>query len=125
MKKNDSVSVPKVDAVQKAVFSTVFAILYNPAKPRDPAIKSDSPSRDDVPWVVIIPDLSVVATVLDKDGDPVCGHVNPQYASAYAGRLYNRLVQNPELLDSYRKNPDVYPINRGYMGKMIPIQFEV
>lgn len=109
----------------KAVFNTVFAVLYNPARPRDPVKPSDTPTRDDVPWVVIIPNLSVVATVLDTDGDPVTGHINPQYASSYASRLYNRLVSDPKLLASYRENPDSYEPVSGYLGKLIPIQFQV
>jgi hypothetical protein len=117
MKENVPVSVPK------AVFSTVFAILYNPARPRtdDGTLRT----RDDVPWVVIIPALSVVTMITDKDGDPITGHVNPGYAASFASRLYNRLVQNSELLESYRNKPDNFDIEDGYMGKMIPIQFQV
>ncbi len=118
MKKETPVSVPK------AVFRTVFGILYNPAKPRDPNNGTER-TREDVPWVVIIPELSIVAMITDKDGDPVKGHVNPQYAASFAARLYNHLVSNPELLTSYREKPDNFEIELGYMGKMIPIQFQV
>jgi hypothetical protein len=109
----------------RAVFNTVFAILYNPAPPRDPQNPNQERTRDDVPWVVIIPSLSVVATITDKDGDPVYGHVNPQYAGNFTSRLYNHLISDPKLLDSYRSNPDNYEPEQGYMGKMIPIQFLV
>jgi hypothetical protein len=117
MSKETSVSVPR------ATFSTVFAILYNPARPRSD--DSTLRTRDDVPWVVIIPELSVVAMITDKDGDPLCGHVNPQYAASFAARLYNRLQVDSELLQSYRNQPDNFEIETGYMGKMIPIQFQV
>jgi hypothetical protein len=119
MASKETVSVPK------AAFDTVFGILYNPAKPRDPNNGTVERTREDVPWVVIIPKLSIVAMITDKDGDPVVGHVNPGYAASFAARLYNRLVQNPELLQSYREQPDNYDIEKGYMGKMIPIQFQV
>lgn len=118
MPKDKPVSVPK------AVFRTVFGILYNPAKPV-PINGTTERTREDVPWVVIIPELSIVAMVTDRDGDPVKGHVNPQYAASFAGTLYNHLKSDPELLDSYRKNPDVFESEDGYMGKMIPIQFKV
>lgn len=118
MKKEPEVSVPR------AAFRTVFGILYNPAHPRDPNNGAER-TRDDVPWVVIIPELSVVAMVTDKDGDPVKGHVNPEYAKSFASVLYNHLKSEPELLQSYREHPDVFDSESGYMGKMIPIQFRV
>jgi hypothetical protein len=112
-------------SVPKAVFRTVFGILYNPARPRASDDGSETRTREDVPWVVIIPELSIVAMITDKDGDPLTGHVNPQYAASFAARLYNRLQVDSELLQSYRNQPDNFEIETGYMGKMIPIQFQV
>lgn len=119
------ISAPEQESAPRAVFNTVFAILYNPAPPRDPQNPDQKRTRDDVPWVVIIPSLSIVTMVTDKDGDPVYGHVNPQYAGSFTSRLYNRLISDPDLLESYRNNPDNYDPENGYMGKMIPIQFLV
>lgn len=121
MKQDATVSVPRV------VYRTVLGILYNPAHPYDPTAgaSKEQRTREDVPWVVIIPELSVVAMVTDEDGEPVVGHVNPQYASSFASRFYNRLKLNPDLLADYRTKPDVFEPEVGYMGKLIPIQFQV
>jgi len=115
------VSVERV----RAIFTNVLGILYNPA----PAYLggSDKPARtrEDVPWIIIIPDLSIVTTMLDEDGDPIRGHINPKYAQSFASLLYNRLKANPELLASYQTQPEVYPMENEYMGKLIPITFRV
>jgi len=122
----EPVSEPASSA-NRVSFRNVLGLLYNPARPIErPEDRQKYPkNRDNVPWVVIIPNLSVVATVLDRDGDPITGHINPGYACEYSSRLYNRLVSDPKLLQSYRENPDGEEPETGYIGKFIPIVFQV
>lgn len=122
MKEKAVVSVERV----RATFREVTGILFNSA-PADTSGANDSGirTRETVPWILIIPELGVVTTVLDEDGKPATGYINPRYASSFASLLFHRLVGNPELLRSYQTQPEVYEPVPGYMGKLIPITFKV
>jgi|MudIll2142460700_1097286.scaffolds.fasta_scaffold12301_10 hypothetical protein len=122
MKDKESVSVERV----RATFREVTGILFNSAPASGVGNDANSTrTRDSVPWILIIPELGVVTTVLDEDGVPLAGYVNPKYASSFASMLFNRLIANPELLRSYQNQPEVYEPVPGYMGKLIPITFKV
>lgn len=119
-----TVSPPSVERV-RAVFKTMLGILYNPAPAFIGGDNKPARTREDVPWIIIIPDLSIVTTVLDEDGDPIRGHINPRYAQSFASLLYNRLSTNKDLLVSYQTQPEMYDMEKEYMGKLIPITFKV
>jgi len=106
----------------------VLALLYNAARPiLDPndREKYRERNREIEPWVVIIPDLGITTYVVDRDGDPLVGKISLDYGALYTELLYNRLMQDPELLASYRAKNDMPVIERGYMGKVIPITFTI
>jgi hypothetical protein len=115
MTDNKPVSVERV----RATFREVNGILFNPAPASGVGNDKDSMrTRDTVPWILIIPELGVVTTVLDDEGMPECGYVNPHYACTFASMLFNRLRGNPELLQSYQTQPETYTPEPGYMGKL-------
>jgi len=110
----------------RATFREVTGILFNPAPAYSPVEPDKSMrTRETVPWTLIIPELGVVTTVLDEDGDPAKGYVNPHYACGFASMLFSRLIADPELLQSYQTQPETYEPTPGYMGKLIPITFKV
>lgn len=112
---------------ESVILREVMAILYNPARlasHSEPAVKGQR-TRDNVPWVVMIPELSIVSCVLDEDGRPVYGYINQGVAITYCQALYNRLASNPDLLKSYQTQPDWYGKEKGYNGRTITIFFNV
>jgi hypothetical protein len=121
-------NVEVVQAKQEAVRSehTVLAMLYNSAHPIiSPSDREKLPvNRDNTPWVVIIPELGVTSTVVDKDGDPLVGRIEPGYGLYYAFQLYTRLMREPELLVAYQTNNDMPELEKGYTGKLIPLTFQ-
>lgn len=123
--KQEEVVQTKQEVVQPE--HTVLALLYNSAHPIiSPSDREKLPvNRDNTPWVVIIPELGVTATVLDKDGDKLCGRIEPGYGMFYALQLYMRLTAKPELLTAYQKKSDMPGLEKGYTGKLIPVTFQV
>jgi len=122
MAKQETVSVEKV----RAKFRKALGILYNPAPAYVPPEQSGKGrTRENVPWIIIIPELSVVTTVLDEDGDVIRGHINPRYAQTFASLLFHRLSTDEKLLASYQTQPETYELQDEYMGKLIPITFQV
>jgi len=123
--KNDEVNVTQQEVVRTE--HTVLALLYNSAHPIiSPSDREKLPvNRDNTPWVVVIPELGVTATVLDKDGDQLCGRIEPGYGMFYALQLYMRLTSNAELLAAYQKKNDMPRLEKGYTGKLIPVTFQV
>jgi hypothetical protein len=106
---------------------TVLALLYNSAHPiQSPSDRVTMPiNRDNTPWVVIIPELGVTATVVDTDGDPLTGRIEPGYGMFYAFQLYTRLTRDRDLLTAYQQKNDMPSLEKGYMGKLIPLAFQV
>jgi len=105
---------------------TVLVMLYNSAHPIiSPSDRVKLPvNRDNTPWVVIIPELGVTATVVDKDGDPLTGRIEPGYGLFYAYQLYTKLLREPELLVAYQIKNDMPKLEKGYTGKLIPLTFQ-
>ena len=125
--KSKKVVEPQVVQPKKQA-QVVLALLYNAARPiLDPndREKYRERNREIEPWVVIIPSLGVVSTIVDRDGDPVVGKISMDYGSLYTELLYTRLINDPTLLESYRTKNDMPRIDSGYMGKVIPITFTV
>jgi len=113
--------------VQVKVNLIVLALLFNAAHPiLDPKDREKySRNRENEPWVVIFPDLGVVSTITNRDGDPLTGKINIDYGSLHAENLYRKLVADPELLASYRAKNDMPKIEDGYKGKLIPVSFKI
>jgi len=123
--KQEEVVQTKQEVVQPE--HTVLALLYNSAHPIiSPSDREKLPvNRDNTPWVVMIPELGVTATVVDNDGDPLCGRIEPGYGLFYAFQLYTKLSRNPELLTAYQTKNDMPRLEKGYTGKLIPLTFQV
>lgn len=124
-KGNKKLVLPQV--VQPRPRETVIAFLYNAARPilsPEDREKYRARNREIEPWVVVLPSLGVVSTIVDRDGDPVVGKISLDYGSLFTELLYNRLVNDPELLASYRAKNDMPKVDAEYMGKIIPVTFK-
>lgn len=62
--------------------------------------------RGNTPWVIGIPALGVAVEAVNRDGEPITGYFPDDEAEEYARELWNRLRDNPEMIDELQNQSE-------------------